>query len=167
VTAETPADTVQPKVDLRWLLDIAERLTAFTEAWELSSDIETPDGRTIRISGGELRYNVDLAVNDLRAVAREIPDMVENLTDLITKEAQSQCQITTAEQLRALPVGTVLLGSGAPPYPWQIRSLGAPEDGHAESMCCDEWFYLGNDLNVAALLAYGPFRVLHTPRGDR
>lgn len=67
--------------------------------------------------------------------------------------------ITTAEQIRALPVGTVLLDSGQPaPNAWRIAAEHWIErTGHPNS------FNLRNVSAMDSLLAFAPFRVLYTP----
>lgn len=77
--------------------------------------------------------------------------------------------ITTADQLRALPSGAVLLdghvGHGSAPVAWQIHGLGSLT--HAKSVISARHYQLGNAADMADLLDLGPFRVLHTPGDDR
>jgi hypothetical protein len=66
--------------------------------------------------------------------------------------------ITTAEELRALPVGTVLLDSNSDA--WQTSGNG---DGRYAHHASGGTFNLGSGWQVEAILTNAPFRVLHTP----
>lgn len=76
--------------------------------------------------------------------------------------------------LRALPVGTVLLGLRDPERPraWQVRpwyeyhGTGGGSEFTALVMCGSEEAYeVADDDDMATLAAEGPFRVLWTPGG--
>lgn len=87
-------------------------------------------------------------------------DFVETLAE--QAEAAEPPLTTTAEQLRALPVGTVLLDNGEKiPGPWQVL----PRASRRVMATRDENEYdLADTDRIGWLLrAYGPFRVLHTP----
>lgn len=78
--------------------------------------------------------------------------------------------ITTADQLRAVTVGTVLLDSStnhgsAEPGVWVLRSDEAGP--YFELTGTEEVWWPDVDDEAADMLKRAPFRVLHTPGGDR
>lgn len=87
-----------------------------------------------------------------------------------SRELSMAATVTTAEELRALPVGTVILESPDEDrsfsWVWQVFEDGGRKYA-ANAADSDTAWFLDQDTDVRVLLAYGPFRVLHTPGSDR
>lgn len=85
-------------------------------------------------------------------------------------DAVAATLITSADQLRALPVGTVLLDSAG--GAWQACATAADPIatrylGSVNLRINPYWLTTDPAAAIDAISAYGPFRVLHTPEASR
>jgi hypothetical protein len=87
-------------------------------------------------------------------IARDLLGELDRISELTASQAART--VSTPEELRALPAGTVLLDSGQNPSAWQIRGVHAT---YARCVDLALEYWLSGDEDMEAMFRHGPFTV--------